>query len=164
MGSVFFSDVPSDAAAAAAAAAASRSDATETEVKPGGSSIFNASETAAASQMDAIDVRDHSFVSVYVDITTLGSITELNVKGRLTGKAAPDKDTATDWAPVKSDNLTPATGISLVMDYQIQIAAPGLGRFGPFRFPCDGGSQFSARVWVNNATGSIGNVFTYRGS
>lgn len=142
-----------------------RSDAAETSVKPGGAGIFNTSETAAASQMLIADVRDFEFVSVYVDITTLGSIDVLNVKGRLTGKAAPDKDVAADWAAVLADNLDTATGISLVQDYQLQITGiqvSGTGRYGPFRFPADAGAKFSARVWVDDATASVGDVFAYR--
>ena len=137
------------------------SDEAETEVTASGTPVTDGDSNAA--QTTVLDVRDFRFVAVYVLLTTKGNVGAIKVRGRLTGKAAPDKDTAADWGPVKADNLDKLTGISTVQDYEIEQAVADVGRFGPYRFPCDGGSSFSASVFVDVATGDpVASVVAYR--
>lgn len=99
-------------------------------------------------------------IKVVVDLTTKGSVTKITANCRTSTKAAPNKDTAADWA-TRQWHASPGEANQLELTaYEPYITVAAAGRF-EFMFDSDG-LWCSPQIKVDAATGSRGTVYIYR--
>jgi len=115
-----------------------------------------------AAQTDRTDCLNIETVDVIVDISDLGvgPISKLTVVGRCSAKADPDVTVSSDWVTINTENIDTTTGVSLITAYIAETTISATGSF-IVSFPTRA-RYFSALVWVDSATDSRGQVFTFR--
>ena len=123
-----------------------RSDVTEIVDSTGNS--FTASQ-ATATFSSPINVTDYTDVDVYMEITTLGSITELTVFAQSTGVSGTPA--STDWGDLQSDDAI-AAGIVTLADYLPKNDTAAVGTFH-WNFPARG-TQMRFGVFANTTGGA----------
>ena len=131
------------------------------------SDLSSAGSIAAAvadvtAQTDRTDCLNLEVCDVIIDLSNLGTgpITKLTVVGRTSAKADPDVTVSGDWTTINTESIDTATGISTITPYIAETAIAATGSY-IVSFPIRG-RYFSALIWVDAATDSRGQVFTFR--
>lgn len=127
-----------------------------------GAANYAAAIADTAAQCTRLDCEVAEQVDVTVKITNLGSgpATKILVVGRCSSAADPDVTTAADWAPINTEAVDTATGISTVVMYQLELAVSAVGEY-QFTLPVRQ-RWMAPVVWLDSASGSRGQVFMYR--
>jgi len=123
---------------------------------------ITAAEADATAQTGAIDCLGVEFVDVTIDLSNLGSgpATKITVVGRASGMAAPDPAVGGNWTTINTEAVDTATGVATLVPYVAEKALAAAGRL-VVTFPVRS-RYFSALVWVDSASGTRGQVFTFR--
>ena len=113
--------------------------------------------TAQAARVDCLNIQT---IDVIIEVSTLGSLSEITVVGRTASSADPDVAVPGDWQTINTEALNTGTGVSTITPYIAETSISATGSY-IVTFPVRG-RYFSALVWGATPTGSRGQVFTFR--
>ena len=126
----------------------------------GGAGLADAvtAETTPTCQTGAVNIQGCKQLDIFVDVTTSAAASKIFLKVRFSGKEQPLVTSPTDWGFIQIDNIDPATGMSSVREYVIEIdiaSVNGIANVAPryycFRIQQISGRHASAIVWTNGA-------------
>ena len=125
-----------------------------------GAANYAAAVADAAAQCARLDCEVPEQVDVIVKITTIASATKIFLVGRCSSAGDPNVTTAANWAPINTEAVDTATGVSTVVMYQLELAITAAGEY-QFTLPVRQ-RWMAPVVWLDNGTGARGQVFMYR--
>jgi len=142
-------------------------DAIETEVLDRTAADFSnvvdyaAAEVLVGSQSASLDCRGRAQLSIVVEVTVVGSMSNIYVATRASAKAVPTTGTAVDWGRMnRTASVDVATGIDTSQPLEEKVPITGVGRY-IIDLPVNN-RHVSAIVWTDGA-GGRGRVFMHRG-